>query len=161
MRSRRATKWTGTIACGLIVVAAFAGLRWAFIQYRFDAWRLETGGGSVGVGLRNSECPLGFHVERWSSFNWQHQLLNEWSSYVLWPTYVESIWGDMINVPLWMPFVLIGFPTALLWRADRRCRRTGHCKECGYNLTGNKSGVCPECGTAAGDVSILRRRDQL
>jgi hypothetical protein len=24
----------------------------------------------------------------------------------------------------------------------------GGCQECGYNLTGNESGVCPECGTA-------------
>ncbi len=23
----------------------------------------------------------------------------------------------------------------------------GHCQTCGYNLTGNVSGVCPECGT--------------
>jgi hypothetical protein len=23
----------------------------------------------------------------------------------------------------------------------------GHCRRCGYNLTGNVSGVCPECGT--------------
>lgn len=22
----------------------------------------------------------------------------------------------------------------------------GHCRTCGYNLTGNVSGVCPECG---------------
>lgn len=22
----------------------------------------------------------------------------------------------------------------------------GHCQKCGYNLTGNISGVCPECG---------------
>ncbi len=24
----------------------------------------------------------------------------------------------------------------------------GGCRECGYNLTGNESGICPECGTA-------------
>ena len=23
----------------------------------------------------------------------------------------------------------------------------GHCRSCSYNLTGNVSGVCPECGT--------------
>ena len=23
----------------------------------------------------------------------------------------------------------------------------GHCLKCGYNLTGNVSGICPECGT--------------
>jgi hypothetical protein len=29
----------------------------------------------------------------------------------------------------------------------RRQRPSGHCRECGYNLTGNVSRVCPECGT--------------
>jgi hypothetical protein len=25
----------------------------------------------------------------------------------------------------------------------------GHCRRCGYNLTGNVSGACPECGAVA------------
>ncbi len=25
--------------------------------------------------------------------------------------------------------------------------RQGECQQCGYNLTGNTSGTCPECGT--------------
>jgi hypothetical protein len=35
-------------------------------------------------------------------------------------------------------------------RAYRRIRRRreGRCLSCGYDLTGNVSGVCPECGTA-------------
>jgi hypothetical protein len=39
----------------------------------------------------------------------------------------------------------------LAWFAElrirRRARRNGFCQKCGYNLTGNVSGVCPECGT--------------
>lgn len=29
---------------------------------------------------------------------------------------------------------------------NRRRRKSGHCAECGYDLTGNVSGRCPECG---------------
>ena len=29
-----------------------------------------------------------------------------------------------------------------------RRRRSGECTNCGYDLTGNESGVCPECGEA-------------
>jgi len=29
-------------------------------------------------------------------------------------------------------------------------RKPGHCISCGYDLTGNESGICPECGFAVG-----------
>ena len=36
----------------------------------------------------------------------------------------------------------------LIWFRQRRARRVraGLCPRCAYNLTGNVSGVCPECG---------------
>jgi hypothetical protein len=51
-------------------------------------------------------------------------------------------------VPLWMPFLLILIPSAYLWYQDWRYVPPGHCQKCGYDLTGNESGRCPECGTA-------------
>ena len=33
------------------------------------------------------------------------------------------------------------------WEMRPRWRTHGHCPRCRYNLTGNVSGVCPECGT--------------
>ena len=33
------------------------------------------------------------------------------------------------------------------WRQHRRSHLACLCAACGYNLTGNVSGVCPECGT--------------
>jgi hypothetical protein len=53
-----------------------------------------------------------------------------------------------LTVPLWMLFLGAGVPTSVLWCLDRRRGSPGHCRACGYNLTGNVSGRCPECGQA-------------
>ncbi len=50
-------------------------------------------------------------------------------------------------------FAFYGLLTAfILWGRNQiqveRRRRTETCLNCGYNLTGNVSGVCPECGKA-------------
>jgi hypothetical protein len=57
---------------------------------------------------------------------------------------------------LWIPLVLFApYPTLRLismarWTFRRRARvRSGMCARCGYNLLGNVSGKCPECGTPA------------
>lgn len=57
-----------------------------------------------------------------------------------------------ISVPLWF---LVSLAAYLIWwilfgRAGllhRHRMAKGHCPSCDYNLTGNISGVCPECGT--------------
>lgn len=50
------------------------------------------------------------------------------------------------QLPLWIPFLAVIVCTALWWWRDRRRIPAGHCLKCGYDLTGNVSGVCPECG---------------
>jgi len=51
----------------------------------------------------------------------------------------------------WFHFGLYACPGMLGIFANRAGRRKrpqpGHCAQCGYNLTGNVSGICPECGT--------------
>jgi len=56
---------------------------------------------------------------------------------------------SFFNVSLWIPFLLVAIPTVFIWWRDRRRIPPGHCQKCGYNLTGNISGVCPECGAEA------------
>ena len=50
-----------------------------------------------------------------------------------------------VELPHWLPVAVFGLAPALsiLRRLSRR--PPGHCR-CGYDLTGNISGVCPECG---------------
>ena len=42
---------------------------------------------------------------------------------------------------------VVATPTAILFYRDRRRIPPNHCQRCSYNLTGNVSGRCPECGT--------------
>ena len=51
------------------------------------------------------------------------------------------------SFPLWIEFVIAAFATAILWHRDRRRIVPGHCRRCGYNLTGADHEKCPECGT--------------
>lgn len=44
----------------------------------------------------------------------------------------------MVTPALWL----------VVWTARRRLLRPGYCPICSYNLTGDTSGICPECGTA-------------
>jgi hypothetical protein len=55
------------------------------------------------------------------------------------------------RAPLWLIVLLFaGYPAvkAVRYWQWRRRRPVVWCKRCRYDLTGNVSGVCPECGTA-------------
>ncbi len=63
--------------------------------------------------------------------------------------------GWFVTFPYWFPCVaFLVYPTIAFIRyiphplRRYRRRKRGLCVRCGYNLTGNVSGVCPECGTA-------------
>ena len=57
---------------------------------------------------------------------------------------------DTLWLPLWVPVVVFSaYPAVAFIRGPLRRwrrRRKGLCVTCGYNLTGNVTGVCPECG---------------
>ena len=53
--------------------------------------------------------------------------------------------GHRLDVPHW--FVLLLTAPLPAWHFARVLRR-GRCPRCGYDLTANATGVCPECGLA-------------
>ena len=63
---------------------------------------------------------------------------------------VSIVWLALLLLmlaPLWEAVILFCVPAMFaLWWPARFQAEPGHCRRCGYDLTGNLSGRCPECG---------------
>ena len=57
-------------------------------------------------------------------------------------------WSDLAVDYLKVAAIACPLLVAILMRRHwKRKKPSGICKKCDYNLTGNVSGFCPECGT--------------
>lgn len=82
--------------------------------------------------------------------------------FIYWSTYHSGLFvprGFILVLPYWFVILIFSalfFPFAARRVLDRRrhAASDGRCLQCGYNLTGNTSGICPECGTEVSATSI-------
>jgi hypothetical protein len=152
-RTLRILKWTGTLGC-LLLATLFVGSGWQWVVCD----------GSVGepwlqCGVRQgilsfaalNKRPFGFPpgTRFWLLDPSAYPASGSEPRFVWWPGSLlrasPGYWH--IYIPLWLPLVALLPPTLWLWHRDRRRPRPGYCRRCDYDLTGNVSGVCPECGT--------------
>lgn len=75
---------------------------------------------------------------------------------VRWITWTNfAIRSTELTISLWLVFAVFAvYPFAAFVRGPirrHRRRKRGLCLTCGYDLTGNESGRCPECGESVGD----------
>lgn len=66
--------------------------------------------------------------------------------------YGLAVAGFAFGLALWQYYVLTRADIRRLFQLRREISLVPTCHHCGYNLTGNESGVCPECGTAMESV---------
>jgi len=130
----------------LIALTAASGLLWAFSTVTITVVDLHTAHVSLRRGVLR--VTLGHEHSRYNA-----QFQEHWFDFgvlpfqfrdslgLIWP-YKESEYG----VPLAWVWLTGLFGLALLRLFPARTR-AGVCG-CGYDLTGNRSGVCPECGRA-------------
>jgi hypothetical protein len=140
-------KWSGTLACLLILTAAFLGLKWRNIRIGFAESGVQVSGGSLEL-LWKGGWKIKPGINLGPTYRTWGDVLEIWRDSALVP-YRQSFtpgYMECVSLPLWIPFVLIGLPTGWLWWRDRRRVAAGCCAACGYDLTGNVSGRCPECG---------------
>jgi len=144
-RIQRILKWTGVVVCVVILTmwltsalrptlfrTPFGGVAW----YHGAVMFLEGATNDYGY-LEESRLPPNLAgPPKW------HETLGLSAL----PQSLRLFGKLMILMPLWLPFLGAAVPTAILWHRDRRTVEPGCCQRCGYNLTGNTSGICPECG---------------
>ncbi len=141
----RLAKWGGMVAC-VMLVALFVASAWWYVT----AW-------SSGRYYRSFGICAGVIEVRWAKDPSVGPAMGNWGFSrhgvaMIWTPAVTR--GPMprspgvyttIRIPLWILLLITATATVVLWRLDRR-PLPGHCRQCGYNLTGNVSGKCPECG---------------
>ena len=142
MRLRRITKW---MFAGIATLAATAWLLTLGMQ--IGVW-IGNVGLSLGHGcltLSSAESP-GTPVDQPMVFLTMADA--PYSSGLVWPAQAQRLSSltrtDQI-FPLWLVFSIAASLAGLFWHLDQRRVVRGACV-CGYDLTGNTSGTCPECG---------------
>jgi len=147
LRKRRVAKWVGVIVCVLSAgiwsaskshrIGFFASDRYIFAEEGAVRMVVYIHGCKVQEFRLFTE-PLAGPAETWQP---QPNPLPPSSRWVTWH-YTYPFWP-------WLFFPVAG-TLFLFWRDWRdRSPQDGYCQSCGYNLTGNTSGVCPECGVPA------------
>lgn len=170
MRKTRLVKWFS------LAGAVFFGLTWAlslFFRMTYHWQDNGTGDHSIfvdqgslhylamygmcrGFGSSENPAPGWFYVEH----HWPPTSLG-----LDLPCYVEDPPGAsknngaglfMLSIPMWFPF--IGFAVlaggSLFFK--KRRPKGNQCAVCWYDLTGNESGICPECGTRIAANAVRR-----
>ncbi len=146
-RAGRVSKWVGLIAC-VFVVGLFLLSTWRIVSWRGRQTNLVLRSWRIDVFWLNHD-PSSEEREYWDrEFRISKLYVSDGIVSLWWFDWARHPSGKQsrVNVPLSFVFTALAIPTAILWRRDRRFRQ-GHCQQCGYNLTGNESGKCPECGT--------------
>jgi len=141
-RSRWLRTWRQVVAAGalvLVLVAWWVSVRsWSFWSEHLLAeynWSAGLGDGSLNV-LTRTPAAKGVNV-----------LMTR--DRVVWALKKGGPFKDYYRVhrmPMWIVALGVGLLAGLIIWRDGRAIPLGHCQRCGYDLTKNESGICPECG---------------
>lgn len=154
-RIRRILKWTAVGVCSGLLVMWPISLKWP-LGLQVNNFLIGWYNGGVSLDCfakvvfpsRIGTLDLRFAgpLNTDYGFHWARVNLNSTHSF--------------IEVPFWLFVVAAAAPTAFAFLSGRRRIPAGYCRNCGYNLTGNVSGRCPECGAVVSAQVEEPKHDQ-
>ena len=147
-RLRSTIKWGGAVLTVLLLVV-WVGSAWWWCNFipRSVSYAMAIERGTLAVEWVTPAPTLPDRYLGWHT-GWSRPFRLMWWFRLESGTVVRGGTATEVVVPLWFGAFSFGLPTIILWFGDRR-RAPGLCIKCGYDLRGNASGVCPECGAAA------------
>lgn len=120
------------LALALLSTSLFLYSRYCDVGYVHSGWTAGVAEGCILAGTS-------WHKDGWV---WS----NRGAPKTRWIPQLEGA-GRILVIPLWIPGTIAIGALIHLQRRERLRRRLGWCPSCDYDLTGNISGTCPECGT--------------
>ncbi len=146
-RLRSTCKWGGVTLCVLLFALWFAS-GWYMIKLRLGTIYNPYG------HLRFFSGTAEYYSREWATYQSfidpsRSEITRLYGRRYQWWAFEQTSMGNVTAFPIWLPFLAIALPTGFLFWSNHRQGRPGHCAACGYNLTGNTTGRCPECGAEA------------
>jgi hypothetical protein len=149
-------RWLGVVALGAIAGVCLLSSAYHFTLIR-PRWDVSLSDGTLWTSLSVRERRFPAIPELpVSAADWRPPLIERVPFHLSlgWPGVWKEPHGVTIVLPLWLLFAVVACPTAVAWHFSARRLQADECAKCGYSLTGNVSGVCPECGAEIGDRTI-------
>lgn len=148
----------GVWACAALLavwfVTIFWGISWAShnlgmgLTVEYGCVKCGWGGNRRGLDTAVACGPVGTYHTMFQAFRLRRTKPRTRERYgLVLPFRPDSVYcSKTLRIPLWMPLLFVAATTGVFWVYDRRRFPRGHCQSCAYDLKGNTSGVCPECG---------------
>ncbi len=140
-RLRGTCKWGGVTLC-VLLFALWLASGWYWLGFAFPGtlFGLKATFGTLFIGTWNEPGLQLLHTDLRVLLGSAPPIWSWW--HFGWDSSIPAV-----QCPIWFLFLLLALPTGYLFWSDHRKRgKPGHCAACGYDLTGNTSGTCPECG---------------
>lgn len=132
--------WLGLAASLALTVASAASFQTALVYIGMEHHVLFIGGGLL---VKDSPAPVhgGF---QWADAKIPPKpLIQRLRGWFMLP---QGMGSGSVFIPFGIPVAILAAGSLFILRKSRLSIPSGHCALCGYDLTGNTSGRCSECG---------------